>query len=66
MLEPVYDYKCPACGAELDPDDIDVNDNDEDGYGEMHVRHTCPECGQELDVVFDAQNGYDFERIEAV
>lgn len=64
--DPKYEPKCPVCGAEIDLDDVDVNDNDEDGYGEMHVHHECPECRHELDIVFDAQNGYDFDRVETV
>lgn len=60
-----YNFEnCPACGGEIDLDDVDVNDNDEDGYGEMTVHHTCPHCGAELHIIYDAQNGYDFDRIE--
>lgn len=58
------EYACPACGYEIDPDDIDVNDNEEDGYGDMIVHCTCPNCGQELKAHFDAQDGYDFQYFE--
>lgn len=56
--------KCPACQGPIDLDDVDVNNNDENGYGEMVVYHTCPHCGAELHVCYDAQNGYDFKYIE--
>lgn len=57
--------RCPICGAYIDQDDIDVNDNTEDGYGDMLVPVTCPECGSELTAHFDAQDGYDFKYFEA-
>lgn len=57
---PDDNYLCPACGCEIDIDDIDVNDNTEDGYGDMLVPCTCPHCGKNLTAHFDAENGYDF------
>lgn len=56
--------KCPVCGGNIDLDGVDVNNNTEDGYGEMAVYHACPHCGAELYVIYDAQDGYDFKRIE--
>lgn len=56
--------ECPVCGGEIDVDDIDVNNNDEDGYGYMSVYFDCPHCGAELKAYYDAQDGYSFSHIE--
>lgn len=55
--------KCPACGGDVDLDDVDVNNGNEDGYGEMIAYHDCPHCGTELHVIFNAQDGYAFREI---
>lgn len=56
--------KCPVCGTEISQDDIDVNNNEENGYGFMLVPHTCPHCGRELTAYYDAQDGYNFSHFE--
>lgn len=56
--------RCPVCGGYIDQDDIDVNNNTEDGYGEMKVPHMCPHCGAGLYAYYDAQDGYAFLRFE--
>lgn len=56
--------KCPACGMDISIDNIDVNDNEEDGYGEMLVYFTCPHCNADLTAHFDAQDGYNFMYLE--
>lgn len=58
------DSRCPVCGGAIDQDDIDVNNNTEDGYGEMKVPHMCPHCGAGLYAYYDAQDGYAFLRFE--
>lgn len=57
-------YTCPVCEGEIDLDDIDVNDNTEDGYGDMIVPYVCPHCGANLTAHYDTQNGYDFTHFE--
>lgn len=56
--------KCPVCDNMIDLDGVDVNNNTEDGYGEMAVYHDCPHCHAELKIIYDAQAGYGFKRIE--
>lgn len=51
--------KCPTCGM-----DIHIDDNEEDGYGEMLVYFACPHCNADLTAHFDAQDGYNFMYIE--
>lgn len=53
-------YICPVCGESIDPDSIDMNNNEEDGYGQMEVPCSCKNCGAPLTAVFDCQNGYNF------
>lgn len=55
---------CPVCDKLIDMDEVDVNNNTEDGYGQMAVDYDCPHCGTELRILYDAQNGYAFDRIE--
>lgn len=56
--------KCPVCSGEIDMDAVDPNRNTEDGYGEMTVYYDCPHCGAELRIIYNAQDGYAFDRIE--
>lgn len=44
--------------------DIHIDDNEEDGYGEMLVYFACPHCNADLTAHFDAQDGYNFMYIE--
>lgn len=56
---------CPVCGGLIDEDrDIDLDGNEEDGYGWMTVDFTCPHCQSPLTAYYDAQNGYDFDHLE--
>lgn len=52
--------RCPVCGGSIGLDGIDVNNNSEDGYGDMTVPCTCPHCRAELTARYDAQDGYAF------
>lgn len=45
-------------------DNIDVNNNEEDGYGEMLVYFNCPHCNADLTAHFDVQDGYSFMYLE--
>lgn len=51
---------CPVCGQEIDIGEVDVNNNEEDGYGEMICPHTCPHCNAALTAHFDAGDAYAF------
>lgn len=56
--------KCPVCGMDISIDNIDVNNNEEDGYGEMLVYLACPHCNADLTAHFDTQDGYSFMYLE--
>lgn len=55
------EYICPVCGKEIDPDGIDLDDSEEDGYGEMIAPCTCEHCGASLIAEYTL-GGYEFAR----
>lgn len=54
------EYVCPVCGLEIDPDNIDLNSSEEDGYGGMTASCSCEHCGAELIAEYTCQDGYEF------
>lgn len=55
---------CPACGMDIDISNINTNNNEEDGYGELLVYFNCPHCNAALTAHFDTQNGNNFMYLE--
>ena len=56
--------RCPVCGTPIDQDDVDLNANDEDGYGWMSADCDCASCGAELAAWYEASDGYSFSHFE--
>lgn len=55
---------CPVCGADVDEDgNVNLEESDEDGYGEMTAPATCPTCGAKLTAVY-VSDGYRFDRFK--
>lgn len=57
-------YHCPYCNVPIDPDDVDVNSGEPDGFGELYVEHRCPACGENFYAVFEDGGNNDFKRTE--
>lgn len=57
-------YRCPYCDAPIDPDDVDVNSGESDGFGELYVEHRCPACRETFNVVFEDGGNNNFIRTE--
>lgn len=61
---PEPSHACPVCGANVNEDgNVNLEESDEDGYGEMTAPATCPTCGAKLTAVY-VSDGYRFDRFK--